>query len=74
MQRLPYFHQPRLGDSMRTLSRCELISALQEVKMLGLSDIVANMIQELRVTELNFSKQYRMLITVQTFIGKYFQY
>ena len=38
--------------------------------MLGLSDIVANMIQNLRVTELGLSKQYRRLLAIQTFIGK----
>jgi hypothetical protein len=39
--------------------------------MLGLSDIVTSMIQSLRVTELVLSKQYRRLLAVQTFIGKY---
>lgn len=39
--------------------------------MLGLSEIVANMIQNLRITELNLSKDYRRLLTVQTFIGRY---
>jgi hypothetical protein len=42
--------------------------------MLGLSDIVANMIQNLRVTELDLSKQYRRLLAIQTFIGKYLSY
>ncbi|GKT51746.1 ABC transporter atnG [Colletotrichum spaethianum] len=37
--------------------------------MLGLLDVVANMIQNLRVTELDLSKQYRRLLTVQTFIA-----
>ncbi|GKT64976.1 ABC multidrug transporter [Colletotrichum tofieldiae] len=37
--------------------------------MLGLSDIVANTIQNLRVTELDLSKQYRRLLTIQTFIA-----
>lgn len=48
--------------------------SLQEVKMLGLSDIVANMIQNLRVSELDLSKQYRRLLAIQTFIGKYLSY
>lgn len=39
--------------------------------MLGLSDIVTSMIQNLRVTELDLSKQYRRLLAIQTFIGKY---
>lgn len=38
--------------------------------MLGLSDIVANMLQKFRVTELDLSKQYRGLLAIQTFIGK----
>jgi hypothetical protein len=38
--------------------------------MLGLVDVVANMIQGLRVTELDLSRQYRRLCTVQIFIGK----
>lgn len=38
--------------------------------MLGLSDIVANMIQSLRIIELDLSKQYRKLLTIQTFIGR----
>lgn len=42
--------------------------------MLGLSDIVANMIQNLRVTELDLSKQHRKLLTIQTFIGRYLSY
>jgi hypothetical protein len=39
--------------------------------MLDLTDIVANMIQNLRVTELDLSKQYRRLLAIQTFIGRY---
>jgi hypothetical protein len=39
--------------------------------MLGLSDIVASMIQNLRVTELDLSKQYRKLLSIQIFIGRY---
>lgn len=42
--------------------------------MLGLSDIVANMIQNLRVSELDLSKQYRRLLAIQTFIGKSLSY
>lgn len=42
--------------------------------MLGLSDIVANMIQNLRISELDLSKQYRKLLAIQTFIGKYLSY
>jgi hypothetical protein len=38
--------------------------------MLGLVDVVAKMIQGFRVTELNLSRQYRRLSTVQIFIGK----
>lgn len=37
--------------------------------MLGLSDLVARMVQNLRVKELDLSKQYRRLLTIQTFIG-----
>jgi len=42
--------------------------------MLGFSDIVANMIQNLRITELDLSKQYRRLLAIQTFIGRYLSY
>ena len=42
--------------------------------MLGLSDIVANMIQNLRITELDLSKQYRRILAIQTFIGRYLSY
>jgi len=42
--------------------------------MLGLSDIVANIIQNLRITELDLSKQYRSLLAIQTFIGRYLSY
>jgi hypothetical protein len=38
--------------------------------MLGLSDIVTKMIQNLRITELDLSKQYRRLLAIQTFIGR----
>jgi hypothetical protein len=42
--------------------------------MLGLSDIVASIIQNLRVTELDLSKQYRKLLSIQVFIGRYLSY
>jgi hypothetical protein len=51
-----------------------LIGSLQEVKMLGLSDIVTNMIQNLRVKELDLSKQYRRLLAIQTFIGRHLSF
>lgn len=38
--------------------------------MLGLSETVANMIQNLRIAELDLSKHYRRLISVQVFIGE----
>lgn len=38
--------------------------------MLGLSDIMAGMVHSLRATELDLSKQYRRLLTIQTFIGR----
>jgi len=48
-----------------------LTNCLQEVKMLGLSNLVTNMIQNLRVAELDLSKQFRELLAIQTFIGVY---
>jgi hypothetical protein len=39
--------------------------------MLGLSDLVTNMTQNLRVAELDLSKQFRRLLAIQTFIGVY---
>jgi hypothetical protein len=36
--------------------------------MLGLSDVVAHMVQNLRVKELDSSKQYRRLLAIQSFI------
>lgn len=62
------------SDSENESFIMKLTVVLQEVKMLGLSDIVTNMIQNLRVEELDLSKQYRRLLAVQTFIGMYLNY
>ncbi|KAL5338628.1 P-loop containing nucleoside triphosphate hydrolase protein [Aspergillus crustosus] len=46
-----------------------VLTLIKEVKMLGLSDIVANIIQNLRVAELDLSKQYCRLFTLHIFIA-----
>jgi len=38
--------------------------------MLGFSDIITNLIQDLRVRELKLSKAYRRLLCLRVFIGK----
>ncbi|KAJ5901474.1 hypothetical protein N7495_002002 [Penicillium taxi] len=58
------------GIQTRVDVTASVLTSMKEVKMLGLSDIVANMIQNLRVTELDLSKQYRRLLAIQTFIGR----
>ncbi|KAJ5790163.1 ABC transporter integral membrane type 1 [Penicillium psychrosexuale] len=57
------------GIQTRVDVTASVLTSMKEVKMLGLSDIVANMIQNLRVTELDLSKQYRRLLAIQTFIA-----
>jgi ATP-binding cassette subfamily C (CFTR/MRP) protein 1 len=44
--------------------------SLQEVKMLGLSDILTEMVQDLRVRELKLSKQYRKLLCFRVLLGR----
>jgi hypothetical protein len=39
--------------------------------MLGLSDIVAKTVQQLRVKELKLSKAYRRLLCLRVFIGRF---
>ncbi|KAL4876404.1 P-loop containing nucleoside triphosphate hydrolase protein [Aspergillus karnatakaensis] len=57
------------GIQTRVDITAAVLGSMKEVKMLGLSDVVANMIQNLRVKELDLSKQYRILLTIQTFIA-----
>ncbi|CAG8388874.1 unnamed protein product [Penicillium salamii] len=57
------------GIQTRVDVTASVLVSMKEIKMLGLSDIVANMIQSLRIRELELSKQYRRLISVQTFIA-----
>jgi hypothetical protein len=38
--------------------------------MLGFSDIVATMVQDLRVQELKLSTAYRMLLCIRVFLGR----
>ncbi|KAJ5406972.1 hypothetical protein N7465_008256 [Penicillium sp. CMV-2018d] len=57
------------GIQTRVDVTASVLASMKEIKMLGLSDIVANMIQNLRITELDLSKQYRRLLSIQTFIA-----
>ncbi|KAJ5968505.1 ABC transporter integral membrane type 1 [Penicillium viridicatum] len=57
------------GIQTRVDVTASVLASMKEVKMLGLSEIVANMIQKLRITELDLSKQYRRLLAIQTFIA-----
>ncbi|KAL4781147.1 P-loop containing nucleoside triphosphate hydrolase protein [Aspergillus varians] len=57
------------GIQTRVDVTASVLASMKEVKMLGLIDVVANMIQGLRVTELDLSKQYRRLLTIQIFIA-----
>ncbi|QKX61831.1 uncharacterized protein TRUGW13939_08987 [Talaromyces rugulosus] len=57
------------GIQTRVDVTASVLASMKEVKMLGLSDIVASMIQNLRVTELDLSKQYRKLLSIQIFIA-----
>ncbi|CAI7586196.1 unnamed protein product [Penicillium crustosum] len=57
------------GIQTRVDVTASVLASMKEVKMLGLSDIVANMIQNLRISELDLSKQYRKLLAIQTFIA-----
>ncbi|CEL03679.1 hypothetical protein ASPCAL04825 [Aspergillus calidoustus] len=57
------------GIQTRVDVTASVLASMKEVKMLGLVDVVASMIQGLRITELDLSKQYRRLSTVQIFIA-----
>ncbi|KAJ0413029.1 P-loop containing nucleoside triphosphate hydrolase protein [Aspergillus carlsbadensis] len=57
------------GIQTRVDVTASALASMKEVKMLGLTEIVATMIQGLRVTELDLSKQYRRLSTIQVFIA-----
>ncbi|KAL3446335.1 P-loop containing nucleoside triphosphate hydrolase protein [Aspergillus insuetus] len=57
------------GIQTRVDVTASVLASMKEVKMLGLVDVVAKMIQGLRLTELDLSKQYRRLSTVQIFIA-----
>ncbi|KAL2851083.1 P-loop containing nucleoside triphosphate hydrolase protein [Aspergillus pseudoustus] len=57
------------GIQTRVDVTASVLASMKEVKMLGLIDLVANMIQGLRIAELDLSKQYRRLLTVQIFIA-----
>ncbi|CAG8920353.1 unnamed protein product [Penicillium salamii] len=57
------------GIQTRVDVTASVLASMKEIKMLGLSETVANMIQNLRIAELDLSKQYRRLISVQTFIA-----
>ncbi|KAL6232713.1 P-loop containing nucleoside triphosphate hydrolase protein [Aspergillus navahoensis] len=57
------------GIQTRVDVTASVLASMKEVKMLGLSDIVSTMIQNLRVAELNLSRHYRRLLAIQTFIA-----
>ncbi|KAL6228992.1 hypothetical protein BDW75DRAFT_246137 [Aspergillus navahoensis] len=57
------------GIQTRVDVTAAVLASMKEVKMLGLSDVVAHMVQNLRVKELDLSKQYRRLLVIQTFIA-----
>ena len=39
------------------------LSSIKGIKMMGLTDLVSGILQDLRVRELNLSKRYRMITT-----------
>lgn len=47
-----------------------LIGTVQPCKMLGFSSILENIIQGLRIVEVNLSNMYRRLLCVRVFLGE----
>lgn len=47
-----------------------MLAQIKGIKMMGLTDYVSDLIQRLRVTELNLSKRFRMIIVRIILIGK----
>ncbi|KAB5515468.1 P-loop containing nucleoside triphosphate hydrolase protein [Coniochaeta sp. 2T2.1] len=57
------------GIQTRVDVTASVLGSMKEVKMLGFSDVVAKIVQDLRVEELKLSKRYRKLICLRVFIG-----
>ena len=51
-----------------------MLGSMKAVKMLGFTDVLATMIQALRVSELNLSSLYRRLTCIRDFLGKAIQH
>jgi hypothetical protein len=58
------------GIQTRVDVTASVLGSMKEVKMLGFSDIVTKLVQDLRVSELQLSKAYRRLLCLRVFIGK----
>lgn len=54
----------------RVDTTASMLGSMKAVKMLGFTDILASMIQGLRVSELNLSGLFRRLTCVRVFLGK----
>jgi hypothetical protein len=54
----------------RVTATASMLEAMKGVKMLGLTDVMSDIIQKLRVTELTLSKPFRLLLICNTILGK----
>lgn len=48
----------------------QVLTGRQAVKMLGLTDILTELVQNLRVTELKLSTKFRKLLCLRIFLGE----
>lgn len=56
----------------RVATTSSMLEQIKGIKMMGLSDPISNLIQSLRIMELNTSKAFRMFFVWISMIGKSF--
>ncbi len=57
------------GVQKRVHVTASLLAQIKSIKMMGLSEYMRDTIQGLRVTEVEFSKKFRVLISWLSFLG-----
>ncbi|ETS82191.1 hypothetical protein PFICI_07193 [Pestalotiopsis fici W106-1] len=57
------------GTQTRVDVTASMLGSMKEVKMLGLTDLLTQTVQKLRVKELNLASKYRGLLSCRVFLG-----
>ncbi|KAF7515463.1 hypothetical protein G7054_g14560 [Neopestalotiopsis clavispora] len=57
------------GTQTRVDVTASMLGSMKEVKMLGLTDLLTQTVQKLRVKELNLASKYRRLLSCRVFLG-----